>query len=55
MTSVSDDYVLYYQTKILISFLCKQRLNLKFLIQLSKILSIELTETRVVNKSSLVE
>ena len=35
----------YHQTKILIDFLCKQRLNHRFLIQLSEILSVEITET----------
>ena len=37
--------VLYYQTKILINFWYKRRLNPKSLIQPSEILSIELTRT----------
>ena len=37
--------VFYHQVKILISFWCKQRLNLKSLIQLSETLQVELTET----------
>ena len=35
----------YHQTKILISFWCKWRLNPKFLIQPSEILPVELIET----------
>ena len=36
---------LYHQTKILISFWCKRKLNPKYFIQSSEILPIELTET----------
>ena len=38
---------LYHQTKTLISFLYKQKLNHRSLIQLSEILSVELTRTHV--------
>ena len=37
--------VLYHQTKTPINFWCRQKLNPKFLIQPSKTLSVELTET----------
>ena len=40
MAFVSDD-TLYRQTKILIGFLCRQKLNPKSLIQLSKTLLVE--------------
>ena len=45
--SASD--ALPYQIKTLIGFLCKPRLNLKFLIQLSKTLLIELNGTYKIN------
>ena len=39
---------LYHQTKTLISFWCKQGLNLKFFIQPLETLLVELTETHIV-------
>ena len=44
--------VLYHQTKTPINFLCRQRLNHKSLIQLSKSLPVKLTETH--NKNTKV-
>ena len=44
MASASDNCVIYYQTKTPISFWCKWRLNIKSLIQLSKILPVERIE-----------
>ena len=32
--SAFNDYILYYQTKILINFLCNLKLNHKFLVKL---------------------
>ena len=43
---------LYHQTKTPISFLCKQRLNPKSLIQPSKTLPIELTRTHLIQEPS---
>ena len=42
----SDDFALYHQTKILINFWCKRRLNLKSFIQPSEILLVKLTEKK---------
>ena len=47
MTSVYDDCVFYHKTNIPIDFLCRRRLNLKSLIQSSKILAVELTRTHI--------
>ena len=47
--------ILYHQTKTLISFWCRQRLNLKSLIQPSEILPIELTGTHILKTLILAE
>ena len=39
---------LYHQTKALISFWCRRELNLRFFIQPSETLLVELTETHIV-------
>ena len=44
MASTLDD-TLYHQTKIPIDFWCRQRLNPRYLIQLSETLPVELTRT----------
>ena len=43
--NLSSMIILYYQTKIPISFWCKQELNPEYLIQPSETLPVELTET----------
>ena len=55
MTSTSDDCALYHhQIKTPISFLCRQGLNSRFLIQLSKTLPVKQTETYKYYKSKSV-
>ena len=47
MASASDECALYHHRNIPNSFWCRQRLYLRSLIQLSKILLIELTRTHL--------
>ena len=46
MVCDSDDFALYHQTKTLINFWCKRRLNLKSFIQPSETLLVKLTEKK---------
>ena len=49
----SNDCVFYHQFKTIIGFLCRQKLNFKFLIQLSEILPIKLSHLVYINMSQM--